>query len=43
LRQRLRALIDAGRTVAVPGATDALSAKLVEKHGFEAVLTFPEL
>jgi methylisocitrate lyase len=37
LRQRLRALIDAGRTVAVPGATDALSAKLVEKHGFEAV------
>ncbi len=30
-------MIDAGRTVAVPGATDALSAKLVERHGFEAV------
>ncbi len=37
MRRRLRALIDAGRTVAVPGATDALSAKLVERHGFEAV------
>lgn len=36
LRRRLRALIDSGRTVAVPGATDALSAKLIEKHGFEA-------
>jgi methylisocitrate lyase len=33
----LRALVESGRTVAVPGATDALSAKLVEKHGFEAV------
>ena len=37
MRRRLRALVDAGRTVAVPGATDALSAKLVERHGFEAV------
>ena len=36
-RQQLRALIDSGRTIAVPGATDALSAKLIEKHGFEAV------
>jgi 2-methylisocitrate lyase-like PEP mutase family enzyme len=37
LRRRLRALVEAGRTLAVPGATDALSAKLIEKHGFEAV------
>jgi len=37
LRRRLRTLVDAGRTLAVPGATDALSAKLVERHGFEAV------
>jgi len=37
MRQRLRSLVDAGRTLAVPGATDALSAKLIEKHGFEAV------
>jgi 2-methylisocitrate lyase-like PEP mutase family enzyme len=33
----LRTLIASGRTIAVPGATDALSAKLMEKHGFEAV------
>ena len=37
LRARLRALVASGRTVAVPGATDALSAKLIESHGFEAV------
>ncbi|MEW6688580.1 MAG: isocitrate lyase/PEP mutase family protein [Pseudomonadota bacterium] len=37
LRARLRALVASGRTVAVPGATDALSAKLIERHGFDAV------
>ena len=37
MRRRLRARIDSGGTLAVPGATDALSAKLVERHGFEAV------
>jgi len=37
LRRRLRARVDAGATLAVPGATDALSAKLIERHGFEAV------
>ncbi len=36
-RARLRALVASGRTIAVPGATDALSARLVERHGFEAV------
>lgn len=36
-RARLRELIASGRTIAVPGATDALSARLIEKHGFEAV------
>jgi len=36
-RERLRALIASGRTIAVPGATDALSARLIEKHGFDAV------
>ena len=35
-RQQLRALIASGRTTIVPGATDALSAKLIEQHGFEA-------
>ena len=35
-RQQLRTLLAAGRTIAVPGATDALSAKLIESHGFEA-------
>lgn len=34
---RLRELVGSGRTIAVPGATDALSAKLIERHGFEAV------
>ena len=36
-RARLRSLVASGRTLAVPGATDALSARLVERHGFEAV------
>ena len=36
-RARLRALVASGRTTAVPGATDALSARLIEAHGFEAV------
>ena len=36
-RARLRELVAAGRTVAVPGATDALSARLIEAHGFECV------
>jgi methylisocitrate lyase len=35
-RQQLRSLVESGRTIAVPGATDALSARLIEKHGFEA-------
>lgn len=33
----LKALIDTGRTLIAPGATDALSAKLIESHGFECV------
>ena len=36
-RARLRALVAAGRAIAVPGATDALSARLIEAHGFDAV------
>jgi methylisocitrate lyase len=36
-REKLRALVASGRTVAVPGATDALSARLIERHGFDAV------
>lgn len=36
-RQQLRALVESGRTTPVPGATDALSARLIEAHGFEAV------
>ena len=36
-RTRLRALIASGKTIAVPGATDALSAKLIEAHGFDCV------
>ncbi|MGD9952392.1 MAG: oxaloacetate decarboxylase [Burkholderiales bacterium] len=36
-RAQLRALVESGRTTPVPGATDALSAKLIEAHGFEAV------
>ena len=33
----LRKLIDSGRTIVAPGATDALSAKLIEAHGFDCV------
>jgi 2-methylisocitrate lyase-like PEP mutase family enzyme len=33
----LRGLIGAVRTIVAPGATDALSAKLIEAHGFECV------
>jgi methylisocitrate lyase len=33
----LRELIAGGRTIVAPGATDALSAKLIEAHGFECV------
>lgn len=36
-RRHLRALVASGRTLAAPGATDALSAKLIEAHGFECV------
>ncbi len=36
-RAQLRALVASGRTIPVPGATDALSARLIEAHGFEAV------
>ena len=36
-RQRLRALIDAAEPLVAPGAYDALSARLVEQAGFEAV------
>ena len=36
-RGKLRALVASGRAIAVPGATDALSARLIERHGFEAV------
>lgn len=36
-RARLRALLDAGEPVLAPGAYDALSARLVERAGFEAV------
>jgi len=34
-RARLRELVRSGRTFAAPGATDSLSAKLIESHGFE--------
>jgi 2-methylisocitrate lyase-like PEP mutase family enzyme len=34
---RLRELIARGKTVAALGATDALSARLIESHGFECV------
>lgn len=34
---RLRELVASGRTIAAPGATDALSARLIESQGFEAV------
>jgi methylisocitrate lyase len=33
----LRGLLAAGRTIVAPGASDALSAKLIEAHGFECV------
>lgn len=33
----LRTLLASGRTLVAPGATDALSAKLIEAHGFECV------
>ncbi len=33
----LRSLVGSGRTLAAPGATDALSAKLIEAHGFDCV------
>lgn len=36
-RARLRDIVASGRTVAAPGATDALSARLIEGHGFECV------
>jgi len=35
-RAQLRALIESGRTLLVPGATNALTARLVEEAGFEA-------
>ena len=33
----LRALLGRGKTLIAPGATDALSAKLIEAHGFDCV------
>ena len=36
-RKQLRQLVERGKTVAALGATDALSAKLIEAHGFECV------
>lgn len=36
-RQHLKQLIASGRTIAALGATDALSAKVIESHGFECV------
>ena len=36
-RAQLRKLVASGRTLVAPGATDALSAKLIESHGFEGV------
>jgi len=36
-RRKLKALIAGRRTVAALGATDALSAKVIESHGFETV------
>jgi hypothetical protein len=35
--KRLRELLSAGRTLVAPGATDALSAKLIEAAGFDCV------
>src|SRR5687767_15554774 len=34
---KLRALLATGRMLAVPGASDALSARLIESHGYECV------
>ena len=34
---RLRGLLAEGKTIVAPGATDALSAKLIEAHGFDCV------
>jgi methylisocitrate lyase len=36
-RRRLRALIDSGETIAAVGATDALSARMIEAAGFACV------
>ena len=36
-RRRLKEAIAGGRTLAALGATDALSAKIIESHGFECV------
>src|ERR1041384_878140 len=33
----LRELLSIGRTIIAPGASDALSAKLIEAHGFDCV------
>src|SRR5437762_11496734 len=33
----LRGLLAAGKTIVAPGATDALSARVIEAHGFECV------
>ena len=33
----LRRLLDSGRTIVSPGAADALSARLIEAHGYECV------
>lgn len=33
----LRKLIESGKTIVAPGATDALSARLIEAHGFDCV------
>jgi methylisocitrate lyase len=34
---KLRELIATGKTIVAPGATDALSARLIESHGFDCV------
>jgi len=36
-RARLRALVASGKTTVALGATDALSAKIIESHGFDCV------
>src|SRR5215813_9284373 len=36
-RARLRQLVASGATIVAPGATDALSARLIEAHGFDCV------